>query len=487
MNNYDILMENRKKIVEKLIKNMENGDLIFKKGWDINLVKPVNPVSEVSYKGGNRINLMNVAIEKNYKDPRWLTFNQAKSKGWNVKKGEKGVMCEKWIFDKIVKEIDPKTNEKIEVRKPLEKPIPSYFIVFNAEQINGIPEYKRQVLNESEKIKIANDFIKSSECPIREVAQDQAFYSPTEDEIILPLRSAFKSEEAFLRTTLHEMGHSTGHPDRLNRNLANKFGSPEYAKEELVAELTSVFTQAKLGLKLEGEHFNNHTSYLKSWIKVLKEDPNELFKAASQAEKATERLYENYLVLKKEEQQKIYIQERENEKRNIQKEKQFFKELAITLYYCEKNLGIPEKTILKGEKAYEALKTIVNTDIKEQGKQYKISLEFQYKNYNTGEMKLYLGNSEFSGKEKVSQALEHRLKLFPLNLIKDKENVAKIQKTTPEEITKSSNEILEEITKIMRSFKRQEKLYNEKILDEMNISKSWAKKLEQDKNLELVR
>ena len=396
-------------------------------------------------------------------------------------------MCEKWIFDKIVKEIDPKTNEKIEVRKPLEKPIPSYFIVFNAEQINGIPEYKRQVLNESEKIKIANDFIKSSECPIREVAQDQAFYSPTEDEIILPLRSAFNSEEAFLRTTLHEMGHSTGHPDRLNRNLANKFGSPEYAKEELVAELTSVFTQAKLGLKLEGEHFNNHTSYLKSWIKVLKEEPNELFKAASQAEKATERLYENYLVLKKEEQQKIYIQERENEKRNIRKEKQFFKELAITLYYCEKNLGIPEKTILKGEKAYEALKTIVNTDIKEQGKQYKTSLEFQYKNYNTGEMKLYLGNSEFSGKEKVSQALEHRLKLFPLNLIKDKENVAKIQKTTPEEITKSSNEILEEITKIMRSFKRQEKLYNEKILDEMNISKSWAKKLEQDKNLELVR
>ena len=95
------------------------------------------------------------------------------------------------------------------------------------------------------------------------------------------------------------MGHSTGHPSRLNRDQINSFGTPGYAKEELVAELTSVFVQAKLGLKLEGEHFNNHTAYLKSWISVLENDPNELFRAASQAEKAMDRLYENYLALDK--------------------------------------------------------------------------------------------------------------------------------------------------------------------------------------------
>ena len=95
------------------------------------------------------------------------------------------------------------------------------------------------------------------------------------------------------------MGHSTGHESRLNRDMSGVFGSESYAKEELVAELCSIFTQARLNIKLEGEHFNDHTAYLKSWIGALKNDPSELFRAATKAEEASKRLYNNYLEEKK--------------------------------------------------------------------------------------------------------------------------------------------------------------------------------------------
>ena len=137
---YDIVMDERKKLVEKIIENMENGDIIFKKGWDVSLLRPQNPVSEVMYLGGNRLKLMNEAIENNYKDPRWVTFAQAKANGWNVKKGEKGTRCEKWIFTKTVKEKDENGNIT-EKEEKLDKPFPTYFTVFNAEQIEGIPPY----------------------------------------------------------------------------------------------------------------------------------------------------------------------------------------------------------------------------------------------------------------------------------------------------------------------------------------------------------
>ncbi|MDU1912596.1 zincin-like metallopeptidase domain-containing protein [Fusobacterium sp.] len=130
--------------------------------------------------------------------------------------------------------------------------------------------------------------IAASMCPIKEVGQEQAYYSPSKDEIVLPLRESFKDSESFLSTALHEMIHSTGHESRLNRDKGHMFGSPEYAKEELIAELGSVFLQGDLGIKLEGEHFQDHSNYLKSWIGALKEDYHELFRACIEAEKIGE-------------------------------------------------------------------------------------------------------------------------------------------------------------------------------------------------------
>ena len=501
MTAFDIVMEERRKLVEKIIENMKNGDLIFKKGWDINILSPQNPVSTAVYQGGNRLKLIEEATEKEYKDPRWVTFKQAQEMGWSIKKGAKGIKCEKWIFTKKEKELDEETGKMVEVEKELSKPIPSYFTVFNGEQVDGIPPFKRNIINDEEKFKIANDFIKSSECPIKEIAQDKAYYLPLSDEIILPLREAFKSEEAFLRTTLHEMGHSTGHESRLNRDQINAFGTPAYAKEELVAELTSIFVQAKLGIKLEGEHFNNHTAYLQSWIGALQNDPNELFRAISQAEKATERLYENYLALDKtvtntqeitNEKATIIPQAeaKEVEKTNtipqvdtneVEKApaKRLFNGLKIDFEYSEKDLGVKDNTTIRGVKAYEFLKRMIYADAVQNDIQhridkgedlphayyYKVRLSIKYQDYETGRIRIDLGDLEFGKRDKVSDALEYRLKSWPQEMLDRKEIFAEYKNVPVKEIENIANAILQHIDKIMVTFREQEKLYNERHLE----------------------
>lgn len=101
-------------------------------------------------------------------------------------------------------------------------------------------------------------------------------------------------EVVLVKTLLHEMSHSSGAPGRLNRDMGGMFGSDSYAKEELRAEIGSLFTGFDLGLKLNAEHYEDHSDYLKSWISVLKNDYNELFRACADAEKISERLVANY-------------------------------------------------------------------------------------------------------------------------------------------------------------------------------------------------
>ncbi len=561
---YDIVMDERKKLVEKIIENMENGDLLFKKGWDVSLLRPQNPVSEVMYLGGNRLKLGMEAVLNDYKDPRWVTFNQAKEKGWSVKKGEKGTRCEKWIFTRTVKEKD-ENGKIIEKEEKLDKPFPTYFTVFNAEQIEGIPPLELITADKEQTYEIAEDFIASSECPIKELAQEQAFYSPSKDEIVLPLREAFKSKEAFLRTTLHEMGHSTGHESRLNRDMSGVFGSESYAKEELVAELCSIFTQARLNIKLEGEHFNDHTAYLKSWIGALKNDPSELFRAATKAEAASERLYNNYL-----EREKQLIKELDKKIENLDKPKEYwriefnecssidnikdysnqiltkelldeireldkkldredkgiykfyfelikdgqvinkgrldvgldesdkdydylekelkrlekqdskkiplFRGLVVAYEYSERDLGVPDNTTFRGEEAYNFIKKLMKEDIEQnkiqkmkeagidiKGSYYdKTYLSISYRGYDTKRIRIDLGDLEFGGKEKVSDGLEYRLKLFPKEILENKDQWAKMQKVTPEEIEAEAKDMLNRIDKIMVTFRGHEKKLEER-------------------------
>jgi len=178
-------------------------------------------------------------------------------------------------------------------KEMLQRPRVSYFRVFNAQQASGFPEYDASY-QETEIMKAADRLIRSSKCPVRELAQDRAFYSPMRDEIVLPLRGKFKDDVSFIKTLVHEMCHSTAAPDRLNRPLSGAFGSPEYAKEELRAEIGALFTESDLCVPLQGEHYEDHSDYLRSWICALQNDYNEFFRACSDAEQISQYLLENY-------------------------------------------------------------------------------------------------------------------------------------------------------------------------------------------------
>lgn len=161
------------------------------------------------------------------------------------------------------------------------------YIVFNGEQIEGIPpfEKKEPVFDEKEAVKFRDQVIREFSLGFFE-GGNRAFYRPSDDSVTMPAVRDFKNEYTYLSTFLHEVSHSTGHSKRLNRDMSGGFGTPDYAKEELRAEISSAFTSQMLGIRLEHteESLNNHKAYIQNWMQVIENDPNELFRAIKDAE-----------------------------------------------------------------------------------------------------------------------------------------------------------------------------------------------------------
>jgi antirestriction protein ArdC/antitoxin component YwqK of YwqJK toxin-antitoxin module len=286
------IKENREKITNQIIDGLNKEGLKFIKRWNDNQT-PRNGLNEnTKYKGGNKLNLEITALYSDYKDPRWLTFKQAQAKGLTVKKGSKGVMCEKWIFSKKIKEIV--NGKEVEKEIQLKSPYINTFTLFNGEQIEGLEPYIPPKPLEIRKYSdIIENLEKSSEVKILYEPQDRAYYSPMKDIIVLPEKEAFISEEWLISTLTHEMGHSTGHETRLNRfsNLENK---TEYAEEELRVELASIYTGKELGVETNAKHFESHQSYINGWISLLKDDPDTIYRVVAEAEKISDRMMKNY-------------------------------------------------------------------------------------------------------------------------------------------------------------------------------------------------
>lgn len=326
-NAYAIVMQSRQEIVDRLIAQMEKGYAATREAWSKSATgRPYNPVSDAVYKGGNRFRLMIAAEAYGFSDPRWMTFKQAKEHGYKIAPGATGMLLEKWIFFKDVMKEDQSGKPVLDMdgkpqfeRVKLKKPIVNFFRVFNGEQVVGLPELKRAEMTEDSYTDMADTFEKSSRCPIFYEKQDRAFYSSTMDAIYLPPKEAFKNNEARLSVLLHEMSHSTGHPDCLDRKLDNAFGTEMYAREELNAELSAAFLEDELGISLEpdSEMIKDHANYIKSWIAALKDDPNELFRACATAEEITEYLMGNYRAELEREQQEQQEQREEGETQEV--------------------------------------------------------------------------------------------------------------------------------------------------------------------------
>lgn len=259
---------------------------------------PYNLKSGKPYRGVNVIILMVTSMERGYGAGAWLTYKQAKELGGHVRRGEKGTQIVFWKPTKRT-EKDSKTGEETTKRSVIART----YTVFHVEQCEGIeaetvkePEWTEGENAEAEALLTAW----AEECPM-EHGGHGAFYSPSFDRIQLPERGQFATLAGYYTTAFHEMGHSTGHESRLNRDLSPLAKIHSYAKEELIAELTACFLAATTGVRRTADEHTNSVAYLKSWASKLRDDPKLIMSAAQSAQKAAD-LIQSKIAAEKQEQ-----------------------------------------------------------------------------------------------------------------------------------------------------------------------------------------
>ena len=293
-------------ITEQIIMKLEEGNIPWVKPWHVTewSCPGMNQMFPAySYSNGKRYNFMNQML-LGFEPGEFATFDQIKKAGGKVKKGAKSQIVAGWIVeDKPVlgednkpmtdDDGDPITKRTFALR---------YYRVFNilsqAEGITPKHEWKKDELPasnlepEQAAEDIINRYLNSSNAPKFEIIEgsNRDYFCPLEDKVVIPHMTQFDDIAEYYSTAFHELTHSTGIESRCNRKLESKkaaFGSKDYSKEELVAEIGSCFLNSTAGLNTENS-FRNSTAYLQGWLKALKDDPKMIINASTQAEKAAE-------------------------------------------------------------------------------------------------------------------------------------------------------------------------------------------------------
>lgn len=286
----------REAVAKMFLESLYQERLPWTDSWSRS--RPQNPVTGKNYRGINRFWLSQVAEDNGWTDPRWCTYKQASDQGWQVRKGEKASRVEYWAYyDSAQKKLlswsevgellaaDPtyELNLRLNCRT---------YVVFNAAQIDGIPALSERQLDIGSLRNQRDTLLSNMGVGFREQGCE-AFYSPSHDCINMPPEGIFQDTYSYMATLLHESGHATGHPSRLNRNLSGGFGSENYAREELRAEIASAFVAQDLGLPQSGTaNKNRHIAYIQSWISCLEKNPDELMRAINDAEQIADYLIE---------------------------------------------------------------------------------------------------------------------------------------------------------------------------------------------------
>ena len=264
-------------VTDRIIEQLEKGYIPWQKPWTGVHDGAYNRISNKPYSLLNQMLLS--------KTGEYASFKQWTELGGHIRKGEKAEIVTFWKIQQIEEENED--GEKIIKQLPLLR----YYNVFHISQVEGV-EPKSIDLNELQPIeeaeRIKTEYMQREHIKILEKVTDKAFYSPSLDYIQVPCKEQYQNIEEFYSTLFHEMTHSTGHKNRLDREDVKDcmyFGSENYSKEELCAELGSAFLINKLGIA-SSKSFNNSTAYIQSWLIVLKNDKKFIISASSRAEKA---------------------------------------------------------------------------------------------------------------------------------------------------------------------------------------------------------
>lgn len=271
-------------VTERILAELQQGNIPWRKPW-------VGAGRAYNYKSGRRYSLMNQMLLLH--QDGYLTFKQAKALGGNVKKGAKAEL----VFEWFIKDY-PVVKDGQEVLDDDGKPVTrrliklTYDMVFWIGDCENLPE-REPVTFDTEEIRdceeVAQAYVKSSGIRfVNDTPSDEAYYSPRRDKVVVPMIEQFKNAEEYYSTVFHEFTHSTGHKSRLNRFDSDKaaaFGSEDYSKEELVAEIGSASIMNILGHETPNQ-FTNSVAYIQNWSKALKDDVKLIVHASARAEKA---------------------------------------------------------------------------------------------------------------------------------------------------------------------------------------------------------
>lgn len=264
-------------VTDRIISELEKGVIPWEKPWTGVRSGAYNRITKKPY------SILNQMILKH--SGEYATFKQWKDLGGHIRKGEKSEII---VFWKIIK-----TEEINEDGEKEERSIPMlrYYNVFHISQVEGVKPLAKP-FNEVEPIaageQLISEYITRENIKFVECESNQAYYQPSNDTLVVPMKQQYKHINEYYSTVFHEMTHSTGHKNRLNRLQTGEvaaFGGTEYSKEELTAEIGSASLMNLLGIETE-RSFRNNTAYISSWLKVLKNDVKFIVSASSKAEKA---------------------------------------------------------------------------------------------------------------------------------------------------------------------------------------------------------
>ena len=269
-------------VTDRIISQLENGVIPWEKPWTGVRSGAFNRISKKSY------SLLNQMLLKF--DGEYATFKQWESLGGHVRKGEKSEIIVFWKIQPVEEEREDGTKEVKQI------PLLRYFNVFHISQVDGVEPLPKEELNGIEPIdkveSILHDYWNREGIEIEHTASDDAYYSPSRDLIHLPLFEQFKDTNEYYSTAFHESVHSTMKESRCNRAEDRKgklvaFGSNEYSKEELVAEIGSANLMNILGIESD-KSFRNSTAYIQGWLSKLRNDVKFIVSASGKAEKAVD-------------------------------------------------------------------------------------------------------------------------------------------------------------------------------------------------------
>lgn len=292
----------KEELIKMYLESLEENKIPWRQRWNSSLNK--NGITNTTYNGINQLLLSYVSYKEHYEDNRWFTYVQIKDKGYKLKNSKgKGVPIEFWsVYDtKSKKKISFEEYNKIINSNPELKEQYKTFCnvtyVFNGSLVEGIKEIDKNQNNNIQVNSYINKIINKLKVNYKEEG-DKAFYNVKDDQVVLPESNKFFDKYSYYATQLHELCHSTRHESRLNRfEIKDK---QDYAREELIAEISSSFLMQKLDINPKSEDYNNHKAYIQSWIQILKDKPNELFKAINEANKVCNYIEEKIKVKEKE-------------------------------------------------------------------------------------------------------------------------------------------------------------------------------------------